>query len=171
MKKILVCLSLVVAMATSGAVVAQEKKIAVINIQAAILSTDEAQKKLKDFAAKADIAAMRAKAESIIAESKKLEDDAKKNSAVWSDEQKADFNKQMEYLRADLDVEVKKLQNEERTIQQQILASMQERAVAAYREVVESEGIALVLHPNAVQYAEPSFDITQKVTDRLNKAK
>lgn len=171
MKKLFVSLFLVFGVAVSGATVAQEKKIAVFNIQAAILSTDEAQTKIKDFAANAEIAAMRAEAESIVAESKKLEEDAQTNSVTWSDEEKIEYNKKMEYLKADLDGVVKKLQTEERLIQQNILASMQERALEVTKEVIESENIGLVLHPNAVQQFDPSFDITQKVTDRLNKDK
>jgi Skp family chaperone for outer membrane proteins len=43
------------------------------------------------------------------------------------------------------------------------------KAAEALQEVVDEEGIVLLINAEAVVTAAPSLDITDKLTDRLNK--
>lgn len=154
----------------SGSVFA-DGKVAVFNLQSAILNTTAAQAQIKEFEAKADFAELKAQFESVRAELQGMDKDAQTNSVTWSDEQKAEHRKNMEYKRVDLEVVTKKLQQESQTIVSQILQSQAQAAQAVVQELVKSEGIGLILDAQAVQYADSSYDITAKITDRLNNAK
>lgn len=77
----------------------------------------------------------------------------------------------MEYKRADLELVAKKLQSENQQLIQQILQANADRARTVIQDIIKSEGIGLVLNAEAVTFADSSYDITSKITDRLNKAK
>ncbi|MGQ9426082.1 OmpH family outer membrane protein [Gilvimarinus sp. F26214L] len=170
MKKLTIALFATAMMACSGIALA-EGKVAVFNLQAAILNTDTAQKQIKDYEAKAAYADLKANYDSLRSELQKLDEQAKKNGATWSDEQKNDHRKQMEYKRADLELVAKKLQSENQALVQQILATQAQKAREVVQDIIKSEGIGLVLNAEAVTYADSSYDITSKITDRLNKAR
>lgn len=162
---------LVCALAVFGSSVYAEGKIAVFDLQSAILNTDVAQKQIKEFEAKAAFADLKAQFESIRSELQGMDKDAQTNSVTWSDEQKAEHRKNMEYKRVDLEVVTKKLQQESQTIVNQILQAQAQKAQTIIQELVKSEGIGLILNAQAVQYADSSYNITAKITDRLNNAK
>ena len=48
-------------------------------------------------------------------------------------------------------------------------AGLEAKAAEALQEVVDEEGIVLLINAEAVVTAAPSLDITDKLTDRLNK--
>lgn len=170
MKKLSITLLATILLAGSGFAFA-EGKIAVFNLQAAILNTDAAQKRIKEFEARSAYADLRANFEQVRSDLQKLDEDLKKNSATWSEEQKADQRKQMEYKRADLELVAQKLQSENQSLVQQLLQANAERARNVIQDIIKSENIGLVLNMEAVTYADTSYDITAKITDRLNKAK
>lgn len=170
MKKIVIGILVMASFAVSNISYA-EGKIVVFNIQAAILNTEVAQKRLKEFEAKAEIADMKAEYEGIVAKMKKLDQDAKTNGVTWSQEQKDANAKQMEYERANLELAARKLQNESNTISTAIIKDMEAQARAVLQDLIKSEGIGLALNANAVQFADSSYDITAKITDRLNQGK
>ena len=146
-------------------------KIAVFDLQAAILNTDAAQKQIKEFEAKASFADMKAQFESLRSELQAMDKDFQTNSVTWSDDKKAEQRKDMDYKRADLELVTKKLQQESQTVVGQILQANADKAKAIVQDLVQSEGIGLILDAKAVQYADSSYNITAKITDRLNKAK
>lgn len=170
MKKLTIALLSTVLLAGSGMAFAQGK-IAVFNLEAAILNTDAAQKRIKEFEARASYADLRANFDQVRADLQKLDEELKKNEATWSEERKAEQRKQMEYKRADLELVAQKLRSENQSLIQQILQANAERARTVIQELIKAENIGLVLNAEAVTYADSSYDITAKITDRLNKAK
>ena len=160
-----------VALFATGSSVLAEGKIAVFDLQAAILNTDAAQKQIKEFEAKASFADMKAQFESLRSELQAMDKDFQTNSVTWSDDKKAEQRKDMDYKRADLELVTKKLQQESQTVVGQILQANADKAKAIVQDLVQSEGIGLILDAKAVQYADSSYNITAKITDRLNKAK
>ena len=146
-------------------------KIAVFDLQQAILNTEAAQKQIKEFEAKAAFANLKAEFEAIRSELQAMDKDAQTNSVTWSEEQKGEHRKNMEYKRADLELVTKKLQQESQIVVQQIVQAHAQKAQAIIQELIQSEGIGLILNAQAVQYADSSYNITAKITDRLNNAK
>lgn len=171
-KKLSVTLLATVLLTCSGLAFAQDK-IAVFNLQAAILNMEESQKRLKALESSEAYTALRANFEQVHSELQKLAEDLRKNEATWSDDRKLQQRKEIEYKRAVRELLAQRLQNESQALVQQLLQSNLERARKALQELIESEkiGLALDASSEAVAFANASYDITAKITDRLNKAK
>ncbi len=146
-------------------------KVVVFDLQSAILNTDVAKKRMQDMQANSEFASMQAKFESLRAELQKMAKEAEKNGVTWNQEQAAEHRKKMEYARADLELVVKKLQAERNATAQRVMEELNPKAQVALKDVISAEGIGLVLSTQTAYYAEPSLDITAKVTEKLNKAK
>ncbi|NIB39845.1 OmpH family outer membrane protein [Pseudomaricurvus alkylphenolicus] len=167
MKKLSLAL---VAMVFSVAASAQGK-VVIVNLQAAIIQTEAAKKSLQALDADADFAAMKAKFESLRADLVNLDKDAKTNGMTWSVEQKADHRKKVEYKSADLKLAAEKLKAERNAVVKRIMQEQGRKAQEVLNELVTSEDIGLVLDASVAHFANASYDITGKVTDKLNKAK
>ncbi|WP_243760229.1 OmpH family outer membrane protein [Pseudomaricurvus hydrocarbonicus] len=167
MKNISVAL---LALVFSVAAVAADK-VAVINMQAAIMQTKSAQKSLQTLEANADYAAMKAEFESLRADMISLNKNAQKNSVTWTDKQKAEHRKQMEYKAADMKLIEQKLKAESGSVVQSIMQAQGAKAKAALQDLVKEEGIGLLLDSSVAYYADKNYDLTAKLTAKLNKAK
>ncbi len=154
----------------SSSVVAQGK-IAVFNPQAAMFNTNIAKQRLTELRAKPEYAAIQAKFESLKVDMQELQKEAKTNGVTWSQEQLAANRKQMEYKRADLELAAKKLQAEEKAAMQRILQELGPKMQTVFNQLVTAEGIGLVLDSKAAHFAEASYDLTAKITDKLNTSK
>lgn len=172
MKKLSVTLLATVLLTCSGLAFAQEK-IAVFNLQLAILNMDHSQEQIKALESSEAYTALRANFEQARAELQKLADDLRKNDATWSDDRKLQQRKEIEYKRAVHELLAQRLQNENQMLMQQLLQSNLELARNTLQEVIKSEKIGLAIDGSseAVAFANASYDITAKITDRLNKAK
>lgn len=171
-KKLSVTLLATVLLTCSGLAFAQEK-IAVFNLQLAILNMDHSQEQIKALESSEAYTALRANFEQARAELQKLADDLRKNDATWSDDRKLQQRKEIEYKRAVHELLAQRLQNENQMLMQQLLQSNLELARNTLQEVIKSEKIGLAIDGSseAVAFANASYDITAKITDRLNKAK
>ena len=167
MKKVSVAL---VALMMSGLAIA-DGKVVVFNMQAAIIQTDAAKKSLQALDADAEFSQMKAKFEGLRADLLSLDKDAKTNSVTWSNEQKAEHRKKVEYKSADIKLAAEKLKAERNAVVQRIMQELGPKAKAALNEVVTAEGLGLVLDSSVAYWANASYDITAKVTDKLNKQK
>ncbi len=164
MKRITLVLLAVVFSATAAA----SSKVVVFNMQAAILQTDVAKKRLSALEADAEYAALRGKFESLRAELEALQKDAEKNGMVWTQEQQAAHRKKVEYKSADFKLAVEKLKAERNAVMQQIMQEQGEKAKAVLKELVTAESVGLVLDSSVAYWADAEHDITAKVTAKLN---
>lgn len=162
------CVALLAALFSVVAVA--ETKVVIFNPQAAIMNTQIAKRQLDALEANADYAATKAKFESLRVELGNLEKDAQAKGMTWSDEQKADYRKKMEYKSADLKLAVEKLKAEKTAVMKQVMQALVPKAQTALKEIVDGEGIGLVLDSSVAHFATPATDITAKVTDKINKA-
>ena len=162
---------LTIALMTAPLAMAAADKVVVFDLQSAVLNTDLAKKRMQDMQANPEFASMQAKFESLRADLQKMAKEAEKNGVTWNQEQAAEHRKKMEYARADLELVVKKLQAERNATAQRVMEELNPKAQVALKDVISAEGIGIVLSNQAAYYAEPSLDITAKVTEKLNKAK
>jgi outer membrane protein len=147
-------------------------KIGIINIQQAIVSTDEGQKAAKELDSKA--APRKKELEKLQADIRGLQEQLNKMSSVGSDEQKrklmADidqrtksFNRQVEDAQAELDQEQGKVLNE-----------LGGRMLAVLDKYAKENGYAVILDVSSQQtpvlYAANSVDVTRDVVALFNKA-
>lgn len=168
-------------MITLFAVGAQAQgKIAVLDIDRAIINSDLFKARMQAFNEQADTVAARKQVESMQAEGQKLNEQLQNDAAILSDEQKVEMQKKIQTLMADIQHEAKKFQ----AAQQNVIAEVQREINPRVRQVIDTlvkeEGIGLLMgrptHPQipqlnqVIMYMDSSYDITAKVTDRLNKA-
>ena len=100
---------------------------------------------------------------------KALKKDVDAKSMTWSDEQKQEAQKKMEFLRADLELTTRKVQADQKALQQSIVQELRPKAGEALQELIKEEGVVLLINAEAVVTVAPELDLTAKLTDRLNK--
>ena len=164
-----VVLVLVSIVSLASVTVAAETKIAVIDIQQAMFASDYAQNSVKEAQESADFVALRAKAEGSAADLQSLGKEAETKRLTWSAEQVTAQQKKMSYAKADYDLAVQKIQGEQKQLQQQIMQELSPQFQEALAQVVQEEGITLLLRSESVIVASPENNLTAKVIDRLNQ--
>ena len=152
------------AFSLSAGVVAQGK-IAVVNLQEAILQTDEAQKRLNQIRKddKSEFDRLKKEFDGLV---KKFQKDA----AVMSQDQQLASRKKLASKQADLEHVAGKLQQAEQAAGQTLLQEMSPRVQEVLRELIATEGIGLLMPQTSVIHADPGYNVTAKVTDKLNQA-
>lgn len=145
-------------------------KIAVVDLQGAILQSDKAQEALEDVRSQASYSEDKAEFDRIQDELETLVQEFQKDAAVMSQEQQMAARKRLASKQADLEHVTGKLQQAEKEAGQAILRQMSEQVQEILRDLIQAEGIGLLLQREAVVHADPGYSITAKVTDRLNQA-
>lgn len=146
-----------------------EGKIAVFDLQTAILQTDAAQARLADLRNEAEYKKNKAEFDRIKSEGETLVKGYQKDSAIMSEEQKATAQQKINSMQEDLEHVAGKLQQSEQVAAQSMFQEMGPKVQEVLREIIEKEGVGLLLQRQAVIHAEPSYSITAKVTDKLNE--
>ncbi len=145
-------------------------KIAVVDLQGAILQSDVAQEALEEVRSQASYSEDKAEFDRIQNELESLVEEFQKDAAVMSQEQQMAARKRLASKQADLEHVTGKLQQAEQEAGQAILRQMSAQVQEILRDLIQAEGIGLLLQREAVIHADPGYSITAKVTDRLNQA-
>lgn len=164
--KICVFLTLALAAVVSHA----QGKIAVLDVQQAILLTDESQKRLNGLRSQSSYKENKSELDELKKEHDDIIQKLQKDLAVMSDAQKEDQRRLIEEKRGDIEHVMRKLQSSEKQLAEQLVREMAPKLQEIVGELIETEGIGLLLKSEAVLHAENSYNITAKVTDRLNQA-
>lgn len=146
-----------------------QDKIAVVDLQEAILQTDLAQKRLTEVRSQADYKTDKAEFDRLKKEFDELVKKFQKDAAVMSQEQQAAARQKLASKQADLEHVTGKLQQAEQSAGQALLQEMGPKVQEVLRELITSEGIGLLLQRGAVIHADASYSLTAKVTDKLNQ--
>jgi outer membrane protein len=146
-----------------------QTKIAVVDLQEAILQTDVAQKRLEEIRNQADFKTDKAEFERLKKEMDDMVKKFQKDAAVMSQEQQAAARQKLSSKQADLEHVVGKVQQTEQAAAQALLQELGPKVQEVLREIISSEGIGLLLQRGAVIHADASYSITAKVTDKLNQ--
>lgn len=156
------------AFALPGLAMAQGK-IAVVNLQEAILQTDLAQKRLAEVRNQDDYKADKAEFDKLKKEFDDLVKGFQKDAAVMSQEQQVAARQKLANKQSDLEHVTGKLQQAEQVAGQTLLQELSPRVQEVLRELITTEGIGLLLPRASVIHADPGYSITAKVTDKLNQ--
>jgi outer membrane protein len=89
--------------------------------------------------------------------------------AVMGQEQQQAARKRLANKNADLEHVLGKLQQAEQELGQLLLSEMAPKVQAVLRDLIQSEGIGLLIQRSAVIHADNGYSITAKVTDKLNQ--
>jgi len=145
------------------------EKIAVVDIARAIFGSKAAQESLKQAEQSADFVALKAKYEGSAADLQALAKEAETKRLTWSQEQAAEHQKKMGYAKADAELAGRKIQGEQKQLQQRIMQQLGPKAQEALQEVIKEEGVTILLRAESVMMSSPESNITAKVADRLNQ--
>jgi outer membrane protein len=74
----------------------------------------------------------------------------------------------MEFKQADFELIVRKLNAERQAAGKRLMDNIGPRLESAVKSIIDSDGIGLLLDKKAVIHADSTFDITAKVTEKLN---
>lgn len=144
-------------------------KIAVVNLQEAILQTDEAQKRLAAVRNGDDYKADKAEFDRLKEEFDALVAGFQKDAAVMSQEQQVSARQKLASKQGDLEHVTGKLQKAEQGAGQTLLQEMAPKVQEVLRDLIATEGIGLLLQRDSVIHADAGYSITAKVTDKLNQ--
>ncbi|MFK7732796.1 MAG: OmpH family outer membrane protein [Pseudomonadales bacterium] len=147
---------------------AQTGKIAVFSPQEAILNSELAKQRIQKLQEEKEFLDNKAQHDKLRKEYADLVEELKKESAVMSASQQAEAQKKITTLRADIEHNVKKLQAAQNDVIQQLGVEVGPRVQKIVEELVKAEEIGLILRAEAVMHANASYNITSKVTDKLN---
>ena len=150
-----------------------EGKIAVVSFEQAILNTDIAKVEIAKLEIDSEYKSNLDEVKKIQEAGRKLADKYQKNAAIMSAAEKQDLEAKIKGKQADIEHVGRKLQETKKALMQNLMRSMGAAAQAALKEIVASEGIGLLLaaNPQVILHADTSFDVTAKLTDKLNKMK
>jgi outer membrane protein len=144
-------------------------KIAVVDLQEAILQTDLAQKRLEEIRNQDDYKADKAEFDRLKGEFDEIVKKFQKDAAVMSQEQQVAARKKLASKQADLEHVTGKLQKAEQSAGQELLQEMAPKVQEVLRELISTEGIGLLLQRSSVIHADAGYSLTAKVTDKLNQ--
>jgi outer membrane protein len=161
----------VLALAVTLTAQAQQGKVAVINIQGAIISTKDGQKAAAELNAKT--APKKRELEQKQNEINGLQDQLNKGSNTLSDSAKNDIYKNIEYKKKNLQREVEDAQADLEADQQKLLQQLGQKILAVIEKYARDNGITAVLDDSSPQtpvlYASPSIDITKEIIELYDK--
>lgn len=142
-------------------------KIAILDMGAALLNSEvakgvesELQEETKDD---------QAKIKSLAEQAKSLQDQLQKDAEVMSDSEQRRIVGELQELQNQYQFLVQKLQKLSQDRRQQFQQTYSPNLVQAISEVVEEGGYDLVIRAEAALYFDGSFDITARVTEKLNQ--
>lgn len=146
-----------------------EVKMAVVNVQKAVLDSEGAQVIIKQIQKelKSDEDRIR-ELEKVYAG---MVERLTKDSEVMSDAEKRKLQQEIEIKQKDYAYESQKYQRSFEIRQQELFKGIDKKVQKAIEDLVKSDDYDLILHRQQVVYTADIYDITRKVTEKLNGMK
>lgn len=144
-----------------------EMKIAVVDVQRAILNSEHAQDLLAQI--QDEFKGDEQEVKDIQAEAAKMLQRLQKDGDVMSDAEKRKLQQQIQEKNQDFQYLRDKLQKRIQSRQQELFAGTDEQVQKAIQELVMAEDYDLVIPRQAALYVDDLYDITGKVTEKLNQ--
>ncbi len=151
----------------SSQAVFAEVKIGVVDVQRALLQSEQA----KQLAAQmqGEFKPEEEKIRSIQSEAAALIERMQKDGEVMSESEKRKLSQQIESKNNDFVYNREKLQRQAQERQQELFAGTDAKLTKAIEELVLEGDYDVILPRNAVLYVGDLYDITRKVTEKLNE--
>ena len=158
-------------LATGGQVLAQDaggppQKVAVLDMAQALFNSDKA--KAVDQEVQTQTAGDQAKVRALAEEATALQEKLQKDAAVMSEDDKRKTAEQIQEIGVQYNFLVEKIQKLVQDRRQQFQETYAPNLIQAITEVVEAENYDIVYRSEAVLHYRSAYDITAKVTEKLN---
>jgi outer membrane protein len=147
------------------------EEIAVIDMRAAVLSTQAASDAFKALEEDADYSSNLEQAQSLQAERQALAEKLQKELETLSNEDIAKMQKEIQELGKDIEFLAGKLQQAQEETAQAIFASNGAAMQKIIGELIQAKQIKLLLQKNEIiLFSDPALDLTDDVTSMLDVA-
>lgn len=160
-------LSLLALSLGAAAMAAAELKIAVLDTQRALVSSEEAKALLEQ--AQSDLKKEEEEVNALGAEIQALQEKLQTDGEVMSPTEQRKAQKDIEDKRIDYEFLVNKLQKALQDRRQDLLQVMVPKVDAVLKDLIELEGYDLIMERANLRYVNPKHDITRRVTEKLNQ--
>jgi len=144
-----------------------EVKIAVVDVQSAILNSEEAKRLLAQI--QSEFKDQEDEIRKIQSDAAALLERAQKDSDVMSDAEKRKLQQDIDSKNNDFVYLRQKLQKQIEDRQKELFAGVDQKVQRAIEELVKSEDYDLVIPRQAALYVGELYNITRKVTEKLNE--
>ncbi|HEX7036853.1 MAG TPA: OmpH family outer membrane protein [Pseudomonadales bacterium] len=159
--------SLLALLLVAGGAAAAELKIGVLDLQQAIMASEEAQQFMQ--AAQSELKPDQDEVNALQDEIRRLQEALQKDAEVMSPAEQRRRQKELEDKQIDYRYRVNRLQKEIQDRQQELMNQMGPKLEAAIKDLVESEDYDLILQRADLIYAKAEHSITEQVTEKLNE--
>lgn len=146
-----------------------EIRVAVVDINMAVMKSDEARLRGEKLKAsfgqeEADVIAMRNQIQ-------KLEEKRQKDAAVMGQDELRKLEKEITDKKLDLNFKGQKLQQKGKDASQELQAAMGPKVEKAMKAIIDEKKYDLILPRQAVVWSDDKFDITAELTQKINAQK
>ncbi len=154
-------------MAVTSPFASAEVKIAVVDVQNAILQSEEAKRLLTQI--QEEFKGEEEEIRKIQSEAAALLERMNKDADVMSDAEKRRLQQQIESMNNDFVYLRQKLQRQIEERQTELFTGIDSKVQKAIEELVLSEDYDMILPRGAALYVAELYNITRKVTEKLNQ--
>jgi outer membrane protein len=161
---------LVLMAACAGSVFAQNAdapKIAVLDMGGALFNSERA--KVVDAQLTETTAGDTERARALAAEGTELQQKLQRDAAVMSEDEKRKANERIEEISVQYQLIVERLQGQATQVREQFQNTHAQALIQAIQAVIEEGGYDIVLRAEAALHVDAPYDITARVTEKLNQ--
>jgi len=152
---------------TTGVAFAQQPVVGVVNLEQALFNSQAAQE--MQAAISEEFSDDQARAERLNTELRELVTRAQRDESIMSDSEKRKINSDAQEKQVQLQLISERVQAALQERQQAFVDSMRQNLGAAIQSVVQEGGYTLVLNADSVAFFDNVYDISGKVTAKLNE--
>ena len=156
-----------VLMVFAAPLAAAELKIAVLDTQRALLSSEEAKALMEQV--QQELEAEQAAVNQLGDEIRALQEQLAKDGEVMSATERRKAQKELEDKGIDYQFLVNKLQKQVNDRRQEMGQVMVPKVDAVLKDLIELEGYDVILERGSLLYVNSKHDITRRVTEKLNE--
>ncbi|MGB2255774.1 MAG: OmpH family outer membrane protein [Spongiibacter marinus] len=154
-----------------GSVALAQGRIAVFDLEAAVLNTDVAKQRLNALRNQKEFKNNLSELETVRKDYEKLVQKLQKDIEIMSAEQRQLAKNQIDSKRSDGEHLARKIEAAQQQEVQTIMKEVGPKLQKLLPEIIKEENIGLLLPAKAVMHADAGYNITAKVADKLNQAK
>lgn len=152
---------------TSGVALAQQPVIGVVNLEQALFNSQAAQEQQAQI--QEEFRDDQQRAERLNGELRELVERAQRDESIMSDSEKRKINSDAQEKQVQLQMISERVQGALQERNQAFIDSMRQNLGAAIQAVVQEGGYTIVLNADSVAFFDNTYDITGKVTAKLNE--
>ncbi|WP_416885405.1 OmpH family outer membrane protein [Marinospirillum sp.] len=165
---LIVATSLVFSLTALADQPARAQRIAVLDWQQALMSSEQARADLQ--AAEERLGQDQNRARQLREEANALQERMQRDGDIMSSDERRRLNQEIEQKAQEFQFLMTRLQRQQQELQQEIVERHRPALEQAVNELIEEHQIDVLLDRQAVAFVRPQYDLTPAVAEKLNAA-